>query len=113
MIDEHQCTIVWYVDDFKISHVDPAVVGQQLDLLKQEFGQLLDLTVTDKTTTVIRELSVFHMVMNHIPSSVCSQLRPHYLGHVIKPYAIFKYYFGALTVILGDGYFLNFEKNMI
>jgi hypothetical protein len=45
MIDDRQCTIVWYVDDLKISHEDPAVVGKCIDLIRQEFGSKMDLPV--------------------------------------------------------------------
>jgi hypothetical protein len=45
IVDGKQMTIVWYVDDLKISHVDPSVVGNMIDVLKAEFGQKLDLTV--------------------------------------------------------------------
>ena len=43
IINGKQCTIVWYVDDNKISHEDPKVVTEIIDLMKKHFG---DLTVT-------------------------------------------------------------------
>ena len=43
VINGKQCTIVWYVDDNKVSHVDPVVVTKIIDLMKKHFG---DLTVT-------------------------------------------------------------------
>ena len=43
VINGKQCTIVWYVDDNKVSHVDPSVVTEVIDLMKSHFG---DLTVT-------------------------------------------------------------------
>ena len=39
-IDGKQCTIVFYVDDNKISHVDPNVVTSIIDILKGHFGEL-------------------------------------------------------------------------
>jgi hypothetical protein len=33
-----QCTVVWYVDDLKISHEDLDVVGEHIGLVQQEFG---------------------------------------------------------------------------
>jgi hypothetical protein len=39
MIDGKQCTVVWHVDDLKISHVDPKVVTTILDLLDATYGQ--------------------------------------------------------------------------
>ena len=43
IVNGKQCTIVWYVDDNKISHEDPEVVTDTIDLMKKHFG---DLTVT-------------------------------------------------------------------
>jgi hypothetical protein len=38
-INGKQCTIVWHVDDLKISHVDPKVVTIMLNLLDGKYGQ--------------------------------------------------------------------------
>jgi hypothetical protein len=38
-IDKKQCTIVWHVDDLKISHKDPRVVTTILNLLDARYGQ--------------------------------------------------------------------------
>jgi hypothetical protein len=46
VIDGEQCTIVWYVDDMKVLHVNSDIVTQQLEVIQQEFGQLLELTTT-------------------------------------------------------------------
>ena len=43
MINSKQCKIVWYVDDNKISHEDPNLVTEVIELMKTHFG---DLTVT-------------------------------------------------------------------
>ena len=40
IINGKQCTIVWYVDDNKISHVDPAVVDTIIQELTKHFGEL-------------------------------------------------------------------------
>ena len=45
IINGKQCTILWDVDDLKISHVDAAVVTSIIDTLSQEFGKHADLTV--------------------------------------------------------------------
>jgi hypothetical protein len=39
IIDGKQCTVVWHVDDLKISHVDPKVVTTILNLLDERYGQ--------------------------------------------------------------------------
>ena len=41
MIDGKQCTITWYMDDSKLSHVDPKVVDSLLDIIKTHFGKLV------------------------------------------------------------------------
>jgi Reverse transcriptase (RNA-dependent DNA polymerase) len=46
MIDGKQCTVLWHVDDLKISHLDPAVVTEVIRLLSEEFGKEAPLTVT-------------------------------------------------------------------
>ena len=40
MIDGKQCTIVWYVDDNKISHVDPKVVSDIIKQIEAKFGKM-------------------------------------------------------------------------
>ena len=40
-INGKQCTIVWHVDDLKISHEDSAVVDQIIASLKQEYSSLV------------------------------------------------------------------------
>ena len=40
LIDGHQCTVAWYVDDNKISHKDPNVVTKILDMIEEKFGKL-------------------------------------------------------------------------
>ena len=47
IINGHQCTVrLWHVDDVKISHVDPEVVTEIIDLLEGEFGNEAPLTKT-------------------------------------------------------------------
>ena len=43
-INGQQCTLVWHVDDMKISHVDNKVVTDTINKLKQEFGKEAPLT---------------------------------------------------------------------
>ena len=46
IINGKQCTIIWHVDDLKISHVDAAVVTSIIDKLSKEVGKHADLTIT-------------------------------------------------------------------
>jgi Reverse transcriptase (RNA-dependent DNA polymerase) len=39
-IDGTQCTIMWYVDDKKISHVKPCVVTHVIGMLESHFGKM-------------------------------------------------------------------------
>ena len=40
MIDGSQCTIAWYVDDNKISHVNPDVVTRMIKVIEEEFDTM-------------------------------------------------------------------------
>ena len=46
IIDDKQCTILWHVDDLKISHVDANVVTDVIKLIESEFGKEAPLTQT-------------------------------------------------------------------
>jgi hypothetical protein len=48
VVDGKQCTVVWHVDDLKISHMDPKVVTTILNLLGGKYGQKA-LTITRGT----------------------------------------------------------------
>jgi hypothetical protein len=45
-INGKQCTMLWHVDDIKISHEDPKVVSQMIELLKGTYGKEAPLTIT-------------------------------------------------------------------
>jgi hypothetical protein len=45
MINGKQCTILWHVDDLKISHVDEMEVTKIIQLLSNEFGKEAPLTI--------------------------------------------------------------------
>jgi hypothetical protein len=45
VLNGSQCTIVWYVDDLKISHRSKIVVSQIMEPMKDEFGKDMDLTI--------------------------------------------------------------------
>ena len=40
MIGGKQCTLVWYVDDNKVSHVDPTVVTTIIEAIEKRFGKM-------------------------------------------------------------------------
>ena len=41
MINGKQCTIVWYIDDNKLSHIDPNIVTEVLEETKKHFVELV------------------------------------------------------------------------
>ena len=45
-IDGSQCTVLWHVDDLKISHVDTKVVDGVIELVNGEFGKESDISVS-------------------------------------------------------------------
>ena len=44
MINGKHCTIIWHVDDLKISHVDSNVMKDIINTLNKKFGQENPLT---------------------------------------------------------------------
>ena len=40
VINSKQCTIAWYIDDKKISHVDPDVVSSVIKKIEKKFGKM-------------------------------------------------------------------------
>jgi hypothetical protein len=46
IIGGKQCTILWHVDDLKISHMDPEAVTCMIGLIDKEFGKEAPITVT-------------------------------------------------------------------
>lgn len=65
MMEGKQCTIAWYVDDNKISHVNPDVVTKVIGKIKERFGKMtvtrgkehvflgMSIRYTDKRTAVV------------------------------------------------------------
>jgi hypothetical protein len=45
MIDGKQCTIVWHVDDLKLSHVKQSVLDDLADKLNVKYGQETPLVI--------------------------------------------------------------------
>jgi hypothetical protein len=46
MIDGTQCTVLWHVDDLKISHVKQEVLEDLITVLNERYGELEPLTLT-------------------------------------------------------------------
>jgi hypothetical protein len=46
MIDGKQCTVLWHMDDIKVSHKNPKVVSAVLEPFEERYGKEALLTVT-------------------------------------------------------------------
>ena len=44
--NDKQCTIIWHVDDLKVSHVDPEIFSSVLAGIDAEYGNILKITIT-------------------------------------------------------------------
>ena len=40
VINGSQCTVCWYVDDNKVSHVDKKVVSEVMEKIEEHFGKM-------------------------------------------------------------------------
>ena len=45
MINGKQCTIIWHVDDLKLSHVKQSVLEELTDKLNSKYGQIMPLLI--------------------------------------------------------------------
>ena len=55
VIGERQCTILWHVDDIKVSHVDSQVISEVLGELEKEYRKEAPLTVSCGKSTITWE----------------------------------------------------------
>ena len=46
IIDDKQCTILWNVNNLKISHVDPAIISRVLADIDAEYGEIFKISIT-------------------------------------------------------------------
>ena len=46
MINGHQMTVAWHVDDLKVSHMDPGEVDKFIQQMEETFGKDTPLTVS-------------------------------------------------------------------
>ena len=45
-INDKQCTILWNVEDIKMSHVDPDIFSRVLSDIDAEYGKIFKMTIT-------------------------------------------------------------------
>ena len=46
IIDDKQCTLIWHIDNMKISHVDPVFISSVLADIDAEYGKITKMTIT-------------------------------------------------------------------
>jgi hypothetical protein len=46
MLGGKQCTVLWHIDNLKISHMDVSVVNDLIDLIDNEYGKEGPITIT-------------------------------------------------------------------
>ena len=46
MVNIKQCTVCWYVDNVKVSHVEESVVEDLVSKMQEEYGKEAPLTVS-------------------------------------------------------------------
>ena len=86
MIDGSQFTIVWHVDDLKLSHKNPHVVSKMINHLKKLYERLPNGEV--KHMTVQRGKSLNYLGMNFDLSTkgVVAITMPHHINKVINEF---------------------------
>jgi hypothetical protein len=80
MVDGKQCTIVWHVDDLKISHEDESVTRSVVELLQQKYGSA-DAPVT---VTYGKVHDYLGMTLDY---SICGKViinMDHYVGDLLN-----------------------------
>ena len=48
MVGDKQCTLVWYVDDNKISHVNENIESKVVAMIKKRFGKMTVMSLITK-----------------------------------------------------------------
>jgi hypothetical protein len=89
-INGSQCTIAWYVDDMKISHVDPNVVTEMIEKLESLFDKMtvtrgkehnflgMDITYTEDKTAKIKMESYLQKAMDDFHGDITNEaVSPH------------------------------------
>jgi hypothetical protein len=75
MYDGKQCTIAWYVDDNKVSHIDPEIVTEVLDKIEERFGKM--------TITRGKKHVFLGMDITYLDNGTAQILMPEYLKEAI------------------------------
>ena len=98
-INGRQCTIIWHVDDLKISHVEKRVVDHIIDKLNRKFGEysplstssgkkleylgmMLDYTAKGKVTLLMYEY--IDKMLAELPSDMNGVSKTQAVGHLFN-----------------------------
>ena len=65
-INDKQCTIMWYVDDLKLSHVKTEVLEDILSKLQEKWGKEAPLTVTSGKVHVYLGMTIDYSVNGQV-----------------------------------------------
>ena len=89
-VNGKQCTIVWYVDDLKISHMEHAVNMEIIDKLREHFGDLKATTGDSHTYlgvnyTIDRKKKCVHMEAKKQVQEATNKFPDHDLREVKSP----------------------------
>ena len=82
MVNKSQCTVVWYVDDNKISHLDSKVVDDVLNKIERRFGKL--------TITRGKQHTFLGMDIDFIGNAKVEIAMRSYVLECIEPYGLKK-----------------------
>ena len=55
-VNDKQCTIIWHVDDLKISHIDPDIVSRVLADIDAEYGKITKMNITRGKIQIPRDV---------------------------------------------------------
>jgi hypothetical protein len=95
MINGKQCTIIWHVDDLKVSHVSAAVLDEIIERLDEKYGKEAPLTVNRGTvleylgmTIDFGEKGKVKFIMNdYIENLLLDEVPEGMSGHAAAPAA--------------------------
>jgi hypothetical protein len=92
MINGKQCTIIWHVDDLKISHVDMGVLDSIIDSLEEKYGKEAPLTVNHGTVHEYLGMTIdfsvdgkVKFIMNDYVEVLIDEIPEEFTGHAATP----------------------------
>jgi hypothetical protein len=94
MSNGKQCTIIWHVDDLKMSHVSAAVLDEIIERLDEKYGKEATLTVNRGTVYVYLGMTIdfgekgkVKFIMNDYVENLLDEGPEGMSGHAATPAA--------------------------